>query len=604
MSDFISTEAPPTPAGSNAAPVALLMIALWAAAAFALALPALQGGVFDAMSTDDAMRLVEVRDWIAGQSWFDVSQHRLDPPGASMHWSRVTDIPLAALMLMFRPVLGGHGAEVATLFVWPLALFAAALSLVVAIATQMSPGTARSVAPVAVMLAALSAPALVHFRPGAIDHHNTQIVLLLALLLLTLQIERSAARAVLAGLMASLSLAIGVEMLPAIAAIGVAVCGLLVWRGAAVARQAMAFGTGLAGSSLLLTAALMPLDTIAAPVCDAFGGPILLLVAGGGGSLIAIAGIDRWRPARALRLCIAALCGGALLALFIKLYPGCLGSPYAQVDPLLASVWLDQVAETMSLPAMLQLAPQKVLAFYGFPLLTLGLAAAAMIRSAATARFPWATVLATLIALFGISVWQVRGAAAATIVATPVFAAALPLLWPALLSGRRLLVAALLLSPATLGGLGLAARPAIDAVARPQQRMVDSNPAASCQMVSSVAPLAQLSRGRVMAPIDLGPAILVATAHAVFAAPYHRNNDGNLAMLDLMLAAPAHAQQILRERQVDYIVLCPAAPEQADFVRLAPQGLAARLVRGETPDNLVPLPVDAANGLKVWRVQH
>ena len=42
-----------------------------------------------------------------------------------------------------------------------------------------------------------------------------------------------------------------------------------------------------------------------------------------------------------------------------------------------------------------------------------------------------------------------------------------------------------------------------------------------------------------MAPVDLGPAILAETDHEVFAAPYHRNNDGTLAMLQLMLAQPS-----------------------------------------------------------------
>ena len=61
-----------------------------------LALPAVNGGVFDALSTDDAMRLVEVRDLIGGQGWFDLFQYRMDPPsGLSMHWSRVIDAPLA-----------------------------------------------------------------------------------------------------------------------------------------------------------------------------------------------------------------------------------------------------------------------------------------------------------------------------------------------------------------------------------------------------------------------------------------------------------------------------------------------------------------------------
>ncbi len=45
-------------------------------------------------STDDAMRLVEVRDFMAGQSWFDLTQYRLDPPnGVVTHWSRLIDLP-------------------------------------------------------------------------------------------------------------------------------------------------------------------------------------------------------------------------------------------------------------------------------------------------------------------------------------------------------------------------------------------------------------------------------------------------------------------------------------------------------------------------------
>src|SRR5437763_854664 len=52
-----------------------------------------QTGVF--LDTDDAMRMVQVRDLMAGQGWFDMIAHRLDPPdGLLMHWSRVVDVPL------------------------------------------------------------------------------------------------------------------------------------------------------------------------------------------------------------------------------------------------------------------------------------------------------------------------------------------------------------------------------------------------------------------------------------------------------------------------------------------------------------------------------
>src|SRR5450759_2614217 len=249
MSDFSSTSGQATLKGHLGANPNVLMPLLWLAATVAIALPSINGGIFDAMSTDDAMRLVQVRDLISGQGWFDLFQHRLDPPGASMHWSRVVDVPLAALILLLRPLIGTHGAETMTLFLWPLLLLAAALVLVAAIARQMSSSVTNSQI-TAVVLAVLSAPALIHFRPGAIDHHNAQIVLLLALVLLTSQIEQSAVKAALGGPVASLSLAIGIEMLPAIAAISLAVFGLLIWRGASVSRQVGAFGTALAAASV------------------------------------------------------------------------------------------------------------------------------------------------------------------------------------------------------------------------------------------------------------------------------------------------------------------------------------------------------------------
>jgi hypothetical protein len=600
MSDLSSTSSQAAPKQQLGVNPTVLMPVLWLAATVAIAWPSINGGVFDAMSTDDAMRLVQVRDWIGGQGWFDLFQHRLDPPGASMHWSRVVDVPLAALILLLRPLIGTHGAETVTLFLWPLLLFAAALVLVAAIARQLS-GSLANAQITAVVLAVLSAPALIHFRPGAIDHHNAQIVLLLALVLLTSQIEQSAVKAALGGLVASLSLAIGIEMLPAIAAIGIAVFGLFIWRGASVSRQIGAFGAALAASSLLLAPALLPLPSLALPVCDAFGGPVLLLVAGGGISLMIMVGIDRLHSTLRLRLATGAASAIALIGAFLSLFAGCIASPYAQLDPLVTSFWVDKVVESMSLATMLQLTPQKVLGFYGFPLMTMGFFAAALIRSNPPGRFRWIVGIMALAALIGLSFWEMRAAAAASMVAAPVFAASLVILWPTLAPGRSLVLLALAVSPASFAALGLSARPLIDLVFKPQMTIAERN-ASTCQTVSDVASMTRLPRGRVMAPIDLGPMILVDTDHAVFAAPYHRNNDGIVAMLELMLAPVPAARQILSDRRVDYVVTCSAAPEQ-DLVNLAPDGLAARLGRGETPDFLEPLDLDPTHKISVWRVR-
>jgi hypothetical protein len=431
------------------------------------------------------------------------------------------------------------------------------------------------------------------------------MVLLLAFILCTSQIEKGGALPVLAAAAASLSLAIGVEMLPAIALVCVVVAGLLIWKGRPAARAAGLFGAALAACSLVLTAALLPVRSLAAPVCDSNGGPLLLLTAGGGASLLALAATARFTPMPVARLVADAAVAAVLLGAFVWLFPGCVASPYAVVDPLLAHFWLDRVAESLSLPAMLQLAPQKIAGFHGFPILTLGICLAAATSCAPAARFSWIVASVALAALIGIGVWELRGAAAANIVAAPLFAAGITWLWSGALQGRKLLQVAILASPASLTGLGLglglAAWPFLHDASAPQMGIVAADPAAACETVSSLSALAALPPGRVMAPIDSGPAILAATAHSVFAAPYHRNNAGNRAMLDAMLAAPDAARRLLADRRVDYVLVCPAAPDQKDFEAMAPDGLAAGLGRGEAPDFLERVELAGAPQFSLWR---
>ena len=575
----------------------ILISLVFLAATLTLASPAMDSGIFDALSTDDAMRLVEVRDLIGGQGWFDLSQYRLDPPGTSMHCSRLIDAPLAALILLLKPLLGVHAAEAATLYFWPALLFSIALALTAAIARQMS----KNVDPVmaAVALTALSIPALVHFRASAIDHHGAQIDLLLALVLMTAQLERSVFKAALGGAIASLSLAIGIEMLPAIAALGLAVFGLFVWRGAAVARQIGAFGASLAASSLLLAPALLPLPSLTLQVCDAFGGPVLLLIVGGGISLVLMTAIDRYHSTLRMRAVSGTALAIVLVGAFLSLFSGCIASPYSHLDPIVVSLWVNNVAESISFARMLQLFPEKVLAAYGLPIMAMGLAVMVLMRSPAPERFRWMVGTVTLAALTGLGFWEVRGTAGATLLAAPVFLAGLTILWPGFASGRNLLLLSVIASPLCLLNAGLWAKPLLDSIFK-REEIGDPSP---CRSLSDVASLKRLPKGRVMAPIDLGPAILAETTHDVFAAPYHRNNDGNAALIKLMLAPLPTARQILSDHRVDYLITCSAATDR-NVIKLAPEGLEARLGRGETPDFLERLDLDPAHKISVWRVRN
>src|SRR5262245_27824807 len=70
--------------------------------------------------TDDAARLVSVRELLAGARWFDTTLARIGAPEPLVsHWSRLIDAPLAAMIALFSPLLGNDGAELATRILWP-----------------------------------------------------------------------------------------------------------------------------------------------------------------------------------------------------------------------------------------------------------------------------------------------------------------------------------------------------------------------------------------------------------------------------------------------------------------------------------------------------
>mgnify|MGYP002385942325 CR=1 FL=1 len=91
--------------------------------------------------TDDAVRLLTVRELLAGASWFDTTLPRLGAPDALLsHWSRLLDAPLAGLVGLLTPLLGREAAEIATRAAWPVLVFAG-LAAIVARSARAQAGT-------------------------------------------------------------------------------------------------------------------------------------------------------------------------------------------------------------------------------------------------------------------------------------------------------------------------------------------------------------------------------------------------------------------------------------------------------------------------------
>ena len=227
-----------------AAGLALLLSAVWAlrdwAALSALRLP----------DTDDVVRLQQIRDWLGGQAFGDLAQHRLGIGGVEMHWSRLPDLAPAAIIALLTPFTGPHAAELTAAIAWPAMLFAAALALTGSIARMLA-----TPAPAAIVVAALAYPASTLFVPGRIDHHGLQLVLLLVVVRGALGpgYWRSG---IAAGMAGAASLVVGMETAPLLAAGSAVIVARWIvgsaGEGARLAGYGMALSAGLGLAALLL----------------------------------------------------------------------------------------------------------------------------------------------------------------------------------------------------------------------------------------------------------------------------------------------------------------------------------------------------------------
>ncbi len=535
--------------------------------------------------SDNFMRLQEVRDWLGGQSWWDIRQHRADPlsGGLYTHWSRLADLPLAGAILLFRPIADADVAEKLALVVQPLVLLAAALALQARIAVTQG---GRAAALPAVVVGALATPMLVQFVPGRVDHHGLQIVLVLAAIA-ALTNAKDWRGGTLAAAACALSLNVGLETLPYLAVVGAFVALRWAMRGDMVRGVTLGFAAGIAVAVPLLFAATIPLADWGLPKGDAIGRGHVALSALGGLGLAALAAV---RPAlRARWLGVAAL-GIAALVLVRLAVPEVAAEPYRTVGPLLWRLWISNIVETRSIFAIAARDPAAALGSSLFLVVTFGIALVHWYR----ARRDAAALLAALaLSALVLASWQTRALALATAVAVPVAGGLLGRLWAQYKAGGSLLPFALAFVVVGHIPYGLLnSRPAATGVAPD---------AAACNTPAALAALATLPPGLILAPIDMGGSLLALTPHRVLATPIHRDVAGNNLAYRVLLAPPDAARALLADSGVRYLAYCPGDAETRLLTRAAPDDLLAGLSRGDLPDWLAPVGVGSP-GPRVFRV--
>jgi hypothetical protein len=569
----------------------------------------------DFAEPDNAMRLVRVRDMLAGQGWFDNVQHRLNPPeGTPMHWAQWIDALIAAPILLLTPLIGQSAAEIAVAFAWPLGLLALFMMLGVRISGEIgaSDGLRREAEWTGAILAALAFPVLDKFAPGSFDHHGIELILALSAVLGLMKMRAAPHYAFGSGAALGLALATAAEAAPFLAA-GLLVVGVL-WlvQPLAFAKGLAWLGAGLAASSLVAFLALVPPSAWVRPVCDAMGAPFLGVGLAMGAIAAALGLAPRittstWPRRLALSGGLVTLGVGALVMLF----PACMGGGYTGLSARMQDLWMSQISETRSLAALFVDDPTMILSVAGAALAGLG-AGLVFLRRHWQVPAGW-IVLAFLISGWMVLAWQIRGATFATTFAIPFGA------WAVAKARRDYRSKASAVR--ALAFLGVAAGSAAAAWASAgealQARLTPpvvlasyesrSASAEACLTPEAFRSLAQVETGVMLNQFALGSGVLVWSDHGVLAGPYHRDVSGTMTVIEALRSAPETAREIVARSAADYVVICPASPETEFYAsRPAPgvapaQTLSALLGRGEHPDWLAPVDL-GASPLRLYRV--
>ena len=120
--------------------------------------------------------------------------------------------------------------------------------------------------------------------------------------------------------------------------------------------------------------------------------------------------------------------------------------------------------------------------------------------------------------------------------------------------------------------------------------------------VRDVLPALGAEAANVLAPIDLGPAILLDSPHKVVATAHHRAHKGIADTIRAFGGTQDAAHSILRKRQIGFVMMCPKLAEVRFYRSRGENNFADRLAEGDAPDWLMPISHKGDPGVLVWRV--
>ena len=546
---------------------------------------------FAARGTDDIMRLLSVRDWLAGQGWYDVAQYRAVPPeGVSLHWSRYIDAGIAAFLVPLSWFMPMQTAEVLAALIWPTVIMVLNL-LVIGFATRRLFGDYAAC--FALLCAVLwTVTGDLHSGPGDVDHHNVQMLAMTIMALAAVWPDRLFRAGVIGGFAAAFSLAIGLETLPFVIMVGVIVLVRTILVGTLPMRRlliAFCLSLGL-GSVVLWLGQAAPASRLM-PICDQLGTPTLALIWIAVAASLAPLALGAWLRGPVAHLGVTAVLTGAGLLVVWSLVSPCLAGPYANLPVDLQEFISGRISEARPGLAYAQIRPAAFVEFV-LPVFVATFAGAVMWMTMRRDEVDNTAVLGLLflcLAGIGMIFVQMRAVIMAATVVPIVAGYVLGRLLQGYLSNRGPMQALLILAV----GTAVISPGLLTPVLRPllPERSGGSalSDTANCRSYEALIALNEAPPGLVLNHFNFGPAVLWATHHDVLSVGYHRSASGiRYGVMPFELEADA-MEAYVKASDATYLLLCRG---------FTYRGAGARaLADGATADWLNPVAIPSDDQL-------
>ena len=397
----------------------------------------------------------------------------------------------------------------------------------------------------------------------------------------------------MAGLAMAFGLSISVELLPMAGAFA-GVFFLRWWHAEQRHLWLVSYMQALSGALALFylaTRGLSPLE-----YCDAISPAHIafFLIAACGTWLISKASAVRI----SMLILLFAIVGTTALGIFVLISPKCLATPFAHLEPVVDALWYRQVLEGQPLWRQ---SNEYILS----ALIPMAAASASAVALRMRSRGWWAEYLCILLAALVLALLVSRSLIFAAATATIVIGWLASVLLKQLRSAGSI-IGKLGIAVLFIGVLVPAAPLKFASYFYSSAQDADDSGAelglAKCRVGDQIRLLNALPESLIFTPLDIGPQVLLDTPHSVVATSHHRSEQAIADVLNGFTGTPEKAKEIIDRHNAAYLALCTDVIETSLYKSVNPDGLAATLVRGDTPTWLEPVDIGQVPEFAVYRV--